>query len=83
MKGIDVDKVFSVLIKIMKKVQLEVGLINMNLNGRARLKSPLIGGLKGEIVGCMAPKSNPHYFRAQISEPCVTCKEATSIVIRS
>ena len=32
MKGIDVDGVFSVLMKIMKKVKLEVGLIDMDLN---------------------------------------------------
>ena len=32
MKGIDIDEVFSVLAKIMKKVKLEVGLIDMDLN---------------------------------------------------
>jgi len=32
MKGIDIDKVFSVLVKIMKKVKLEVGLTDMDLN---------------------------------------------------
>ena len=32
MKGIDVDEVFSVLIKMMKKVKLGVGLTNMNSN---------------------------------------------------
>ena len=32
MKGIDVDEVFSVLMKIMKKVKLEVSLTNMDLN---------------------------------------------------
>ena len=32
MKGIDIDEVFSVLVKIMKKVKLEVGLIDMDLN---------------------------------------------------
>ena len=32
MKGIDLDEVFLVLVKIMKKVKLEVGLTNMDLN---------------------------------------------------
>ena len=32
MKGIDIDEVFSVLMKIMKKVKLEVGLTNIDLN---------------------------------------------------
>ena len=32
MKGIDIDEVFSILVKIMKKVKLEVSLTNMDLN---------------------------------------------------
>ena len=32
MKGIDIDEVFSVLVKIMKKVKLEVGLTDLDLN---------------------------------------------------
>ena len=32
MKGIDIDEAFSVLVKIMKKVKLEVRLIDMDLN---------------------------------------------------
>ena len=32
MKGIDIDEVFSVLVKIMKKVKLKVGLTDMDLN---------------------------------------------------
>ena len=32
MKGIDVDEVFSVLVKIMKKVKLGIGLTDMNSN---------------------------------------------------
>ena len=32
MKGIDIDEVFPVLVKIMKKVKLEVGFIDMDLN---------------------------------------------------
>ena len=32
MKGIDIDEVFSVLVKKMKRVKLEVGLIDMDLN---------------------------------------------------
>ena len=32
MKGIDIDEVFSVLVKIMKKVKLEVSLTDMDLN---------------------------------------------------
>ena len=32
MKGIDIDEVFSVLMKIMKKVKLGVGLTNTELN---------------------------------------------------
>ena len=32
MKGIDIDEVFSVLAKIMKKVKLKVGLTDMDLN---------------------------------------------------
>ena len=32
MKGIDIDEVFSVLMKIMKKVKLEVGLTTIDLN---------------------------------------------------
>ena len=32
MKGIDIDEKFSVLVKIIKKVKLEVGLIDMDLN---------------------------------------------------
>ena len=32
MKGIDVDEVFSVLVKIMKKVKPCVGLTNIKLN---------------------------------------------------
>ena len=32
MKSIDIDEVFSVLVKIMKKVNLGVGLTNMNSN---------------------------------------------------
>ena len=31
-KGIDIDEVFSILVKIMKKVKLEVSLTNMDLN---------------------------------------------------
>ena len=50
MKGIDVDEVFSVLMKIMKKVKLEVGFTDMDLNRRARMKISLLNGLEGEIV---------------------------------
>ena len=32
MKGIDIDEVFLVLVKIMKKVKLEVDLTDMDLN---------------------------------------------------
>ena len=32
MKGIDIDEVFSVLVKIMKNAKLEVSLIDMDLN---------------------------------------------------
>ena len=32
MKGIDIDEVFSVLMKIMKKVKFGVGLTDMELN---------------------------------------------------
>ena len=32
MKGIDIDEMFSILVKIMKKVKLEVSLTNMDLN---------------------------------------------------
>ena len=32
MKGIDIDEVFSVLVKIIKKVKFEVRLIDMDLN---------------------------------------------------
>ena len=32
MKGIDIDEVFSILVKIMKKVKLEVSLTNIDLN---------------------------------------------------
>ena len=32
MKGIDVDEVFLVLVKIMKNVKLGVGLTDMNFN---------------------------------------------------
>ena len=38
MKGIDIDEMFLVLVKIMKKVKLKVGLTDMDLNWRARLK---------------------------------------------
>ena len=38
MKGIDIDEVFSILVKLMKKVKLEVSLTNMDLNWRAILK---------------------------------------------
>ena len=50
MKGIDVDEVFSVLMKIMKKVKLEVGLTDMDLNRRVRMKISLLNELEGEIV---------------------------------
>ena len=50
MKGIDVDEVFSVLMKIMKKVKLEVGLTDMDLNRRVRMKISLPNKLEGEIV---------------------------------
>ena len=32
MKGIDIDEMFLVLVKIMKKVKLKVGLTDMDLN---------------------------------------------------
>ena len=50
MKGIDIDEVFLVLVKIMKKVKIGFGLIGMNLNCRERLKIYFISGLEGEIV---------------------------------
>ena len=50
MKGIDVDEVFLVLMKIMKKVKLEVGFTDMDLNRRARMKISFLNGLEGEIV---------------------------------
>ena len=50
MKGIDIDEVFSMLVKIMKKVKLEVGLTDMDLNRRVRMKISLPNKLEGEIV---------------------------------
>ena len=38
MKGINIDEVFLVLVRIVKKIKLEVDLTDMDLNRRARLK---------------------------------------------
>ena len=43
-KGIDIDEMFSVLVKIMKKVKSDVGLTDM------KLKISFLSGLEGEIV---------------------------------
>ena len=39
MKGIDIDEVFSMLVKIIKKVEFCVSLIGMELNWKDRLKT--------------------------------------------
>ena len=50
MKGINFDEIFSVLVKIMKKVESSVDLARMNSNGRVRLKISSIVGWKGRLL---------------------------------
>ena len=55
MKKINSDEIFSVLMKIMKKVESGIDLVSMNSNLRVELKISSISGLQGEIVECIAP----------------------------
>ena len=50
MKGINFNEIFSVLVKIMKKVESSVDLARMNSNGRVRLKISSIVGWKGRLL---------------------------------
>ena len=62
MKDIDFDEIFSVLVKIMKKVWPDVGLTSINSKYKVELKISSLSGLEEEIVGCQHPQVQPMLF---------------------
>ena len=51
MKGIIIDEVSPVLVKIMKKLELHVGPTDMDCGWRVKLKTSFLCGLEGQIFG--------------------------------
>ena len=62
MKDIDFDEIFSVLVKVMKKVWPDVGLTSVNSKYKVELKISSLSGLEEEIVGCQHPQVQPMLF---------------------